>query len=301
MTVPWLAYNERCLAQSAFDLATWIKTNATVTANSTAAPDGSVTADTLNDADAVNSGIVAQTLTIPADTMTRLCSVYFKAGTAAVCSLRVAMTGGVAANIGIAFNPTTGAFSRADSIANAPTQVGVFNAGSGYWRVTFPYTNNGNTSVIVEIRPAYAAALGGSGLGFTTALDATRVGTVIAWLASSKDSFVPSYPPVGKNLAPELQATRNDSSTSSGIRQSVTERVDQLQDYNFAWVPAAEVPSWTLLMSNLLQGGVLTYFQDSTDLSAWVDFWCDDLGWKPTRAAFGMAKFTIKLRTVVPG
>jgi len=299
MITPTLAYLERVLANSSFDSATWTKTNATVTPNTTAAPDGTVTADTLNDADAVNSGTIAESFAIPADVLTRLCSIYFKAGTAAVCSIRVAMTGGVGANIGIAFNPTTGLFTRCDSIAGAPTQVGVTTLPNGWFRVTFPYTNNNNTNVAIEVRPAYAAALAGSGLGVTTVLDATRTGTVIAWLASSKDSFTATYPPMGKNLAPELDATREDSITSSGIKQSITERVDSFQDFNFGYVPQSDIAFWSTMMANLLAGGVLTYFPDSTDLSTSTDYTTDDLVWQPKRVAFGHAGFKIRLRQVV--
>lgn len=299
MIVPTIAYLERVLAQSSFDLATWTKTNTTVTPNTTAAPDGSVTADTLSDADAVNSGIVIESFAIPADALTRLCSIYFKAGTAAVVAFRVSMTGGVAANIGIAFNPTTGLFSRADSIAAAPTQVGVTTLPLGWFKVTFPYTNNGNTLVSFEIRPAYAAALGGSGLGFTTVLNAASTGTVIAWTASSKDSFTSTYPPIGKDLAAEKVATRTDSITSSGIKQSITERIDSFRDFNFAYVPLSDIAFWSPLMDNILAGGVLTYYPDSTDLSTSTDYTTEDTGWKPKKVAFGHAGFTVRLRQVV--
>jgi hypothetical protein len=148
---------------------------------------------------------------------------------------------------------------------------------------------------------SHSAALAGSGLGFTTASVPSQTGTVIAWLASSKDSFTATYPPVGKDLAPELDATREDSITSSGIKQSVTERVDSFQDFNFAYVPQADIAFWSALMANLLAGGTLTYFPDSTDLSSSTDYTTDDLVWKPKRVAFGHSGFPIRLRQVVAG
>lgn len=302
MIAPTLAYGERVLAPSSFDLAAWTKVNTgVVTANSNTAPDGTITADTLNDTDAVNRFVVTQPVTIPADAMTRVASIYLRAGTSPVCAIQLIITGGVAINYGIAFNPSNGQFSAASGLGSVPLAVGVTTLPLGWFRLSFTYLCSNNTLVNFQVTPAWAAALAGSGLGFTTAGDATRTGTVIAWGASSKDSFNPTYPPVGKNLAPELGATRTDSISTSGIKQSVVERIDQFQDYNFPFVPQLDIPSWTVLMNNLLGGGTLTYFPDSTDLSTSTDFTTDDMGWKPARGVFGHAKFSIRLRQVVVG
>jgi hypothetical protein len=301
---PILAFNDRVLAPSSFDNAAWTKTNATVTPNSTAAPDGTVTADTLSDADAVNPGFAGQNMTVLNDSLTHIVSFYIKAGTAAVVGLFSQLSGGAAVGASIAFNPNTGAFSANNSAA-APALVGVQSLGSGWWRVTFLVTNNnsGNTTLQIGIYPAYAAALAGSGLGFTTNLVASQTGTTIAWGASAKDSFTATYPPINKDLGDELDAVREDSITSSGIKQSVTERIDVFRDYSFDWVPAADVPLWDNMMRNyVLGGGLLTYFPDSTNLASSTDYTLEDLVWKPKIAqARNYASFKIRLRQWVTG
>lgn len=296
MIQPLFLFQERVLNGSDFSQASWVKTNATATANTTAAPDGTVTADTLNDADAVNSGIIAETFAIPADTLARLCIIYLKAGTSVVSSIRVSMTGGVAANVGIAFNPTTGLFTRADSIAGAPSSVTVQQVVTGWWRVAFPYTNNGNTSVTFEIRPAYAGALGGSDLTSTTVLNAASTGTVIAWTASNMDFVLPTWPAAQKPLASQRNVIRHDSITSSGIKQSIVERREVFLPLTFQFVPATDIPVWDNFMSWALDGNFFTYFPDSTDATNSTIYSLEDTSWLPKKAAFGQATFSLNMR-----
>jgi hypothetical protein len=73
-----------CLQSEDFST-TWFTTNATVTTNSVTAPDGTTTADTLEDADALNYGFLRQNFTL-ADVIYTY-SVYLKQGTATETSI----------------------------------------------------------------------------------------------------------------------------------------------------------------------------------------------------------------------
>jgi hypothetical protein len=173
------------LRSADFTNAAWLKTNVNVTAtgDTTLAPDGTTTADTLTDNDAAVDVLLSQTFTVPNDSATYTGSFFLKAGTSPVVAIRLSLTvGGTPVNTTIAFNPSNGQFS-ASSLGTAPVAVTVVAAPNGFWRVSFPITNNstGNTTLGMSIRPYSAAALAGNGLGFTTTHVISGTGTVIAW------------------------------------------------------------------------------------------------------------------------
>jgi hypothetical protein len=74
------------LRSQEFDNASWTKTNSTVTADSTAAPDGTITADTLTDNATIGFHEVTQSVAFTSGTSYAL-SGFFKAGTASLVQL----------------------------------------------------------------------------------------------------------------------------------------------------------------------------------------------------------------------
>src|ERR1019366_2559503 len=71
--------------------------------------------------------------------------------------------------------------------------------------------------------------------------------------------FTPTYPPIGKQPNDGLAATRHDSITSSGIKQAVLERIDDVTTLTFPYVPQTDLAAWKAMMTWLLAGNVFAY------------------------------------------
>ena len=128
-----------------FDDASWIKSSATVTANTTVSPDGTTNADTATTTAA--NGAVQTTQAIAANTATYTATVYVKylSGSTTV-RLRLALTGGTAVAKFVSINASTGAFVAGDA------NYTITNAGNGWFRVSADATNNStNTSAAFQI------------------------------------------------------------------------------------------------------------------------------------------------------
>jgi hypothetical protein len=172
-----------------FDNAAWSKSATTVTANSTAAPDGTSTADTLVESTA-NLGHVASSaasLTVAPHVL----SVYLKKGTGATAPNWVQLyTGGTSTQYAN-FNLGTGAVG---SVAAGSTAT-ITNVGNGWYRcvLTFTPASAGSASVAIAFTnntdtttrgPAYVGAItsdmflwGAQLEQASTATDYQRVGT----------------------------------------------------------------------------------------------------------------------------
>jgi hypothetical protein len=109
-----------------FDNAAWVKSNATVTANVGAAPDGTTTADQVTATGADGYIIPSSSLFAAAGGATFVYSVFAKAGTATTITLLL----GATANYVGTFNLSTGVAST----SSANTTVSMTNAGSGWYR-----------------------------------------------------------------------------------------------------------------------------------------------------------------------
>src|SRR3954463_6820855 len=81
----------------------------------------------------------------------------------------------------------------------------------------------------------------------------------------------PTYANVKKPLLDDFEAVRHDSITSSGVRQSMTERVDRIRPVTFESVPWADLPDWVDFLSYAIEGGPFDYYPDAT-LSAFQTF-----------------------------
>ena len=118
--------------------------------------------------------------------------------------------------------------------------------------------------------------------------------------------WVPTYPPIGKQPDDCLEAIRHDSITSSGIKQAVLERLDDVMTLSFPFVPVADLVSWKAFMTFALAGGVFAYRQNSTTNAAWGEYTLDSQEWTPKFVCFGTFSFEFKCRlwvgqTIVSG
>lgn len=166
----------------ALNQAGWTVSDATVSANNGAAPNGTTTADRVNDADAGNLAYVTQSITVPSDNSVYTGSVYVEKNSGSAVGVYLGLSGGFPTlNRVVAVDTVTGNFT-ASSIGTAPAACTVTDAGS-FWRVSFTITNNnsGNDTLQMALIPAHSAALNGSGLGSTTAFSTARTGSALFW------------------------------------------------------------------------------------------------------------------------
>lgn len=108
--------------------------------------------------------------------------------------------------------------------------------------------------------------------------------------------FAPTYAATNKTPFGPLVATRHDSFTSTGLKQSVTERIDTMKKLEFATVPESDMDDWNAFFSYALGGGQFTYYPDHTDALTYFDYTLEDLSWDPSRVAPGFYSFTMNLR-----
>jgi hypothetical protein len=178
----------RCVYTQDFANVAWQAiTTKRVTANTTAAPDGTVTADTLEDANAAAFEGVFQSLVIPNDALTRCFSIHVRkttGGTAPTFGVNLVCAGGTGVSRTIRLNTDTGA------TAGSATG-GVIDAGD-YWRLWSTVTNNstGNTTFNIGLYPA-TSAYGGGASDVVTA-----TGSAVIWGAQLVEGAVPiAYTP----------------------------------------------------------------------------------------------------------
>lgn len=114
-------------------------------------------------------------------------------------------------------------------------------------------------------------------------------------------NFVPFLPPTNKEPEGELAATRHDSFASIGTKQAVWERTDTFLNLQFPMVPLSDMASWDAFYQYALQGGVFTYYPDSTDPTVSTQYTLEDTGWKYKRVAPGFYSFNVKIRQLASG
>lgn len=114
-------------------------------------------------------------------------------------------------------------------------------------------------------------------------------------------NFTPTWPPVKKRpiTVNKLVAIKHDSVASAGNKQSNTERIEEYQPLEFPFVPVAELTTWRQLIIWGMNGGLITYYPDSTDAATYISCWLEDLEWDPLFVMPGFFSFTITLRNIV--
>lgn len=172
----WQASTNLCLWSEDLTNAAWTKTNCTITSNSTVAPDGTTTADTIVPAASSAFHGVLQTATVTASAA-YTASAFIKAGGAPF--VQIAFDDGSSNGAFMNVNTATGAITRGPEAAGtgtAPTG-GVQACQSGYFRINVGATKGTtNGRIIISPLPAGQSLAGMNPTVTTAASD-----TVIAW------------------------------------------------------------------------------------------------------------------------
>lgn len=107
-----------------------------------------------------------------------------------------------------------------------------------------------------------------------------------------------TYPP--RNVAAyNSVATRHDNIASSGVRESILERVDAFLEIQMQTAPAgSDVAGWNSFMQYALQGGQFAYYPNASE-SAFTSYWLEDTTWNAAYKAPGLYSFKLKFRQVV--
>lgn len=113
--------------------------------------------------------------------------------------------------------------------------------------------------------------------------------------------FSPTYPATKKVPAGDgpLAAIRHDSITTSGIKQSVVERVDEFIVLPFETIPEADLTSWKQFMKWAIKGNQFTYYPNAADGATYYEVTVEETDYHPTYVAYKTYSLTITLRIFV--
>lgn len=109
-----------------------------------------------------------------------------------------------------------------------------------------------------------------------------------------------TYPPVNKPSADLLTATRNDSVTLSGRKQSFFRRLDTFLNLQMDFVPTDDMDDWQDFLEYALTGGPFSFYPDAALTLIHNDWTLEDTDWEPTRGFNTINKFKLRLRKVLP-
>src|SRR5262252_7803999 len=95
-----------------------------------------------------------------------------------------------------------------------------------------------------------------------------------------------------------FEATRHDNLATSGVRESVTERIDSFLQLEMEYVAAgADVAAWAAFMVYALGGGPFSYYSDGGQ-PLFTNYWLEDANWSADYKSPGQYTFKLKLREV---
>ena len=208
------------------DFSAWTAVNgATVNTNTDAAPDGTTTADTIDDPGASTARVVQVGGSAVANSETWTCSAFFKkdstpAATRVPC-LGFRFFGGTTTTARIKVDTSDGTFiSGVFNGSGTLVDSDVISAGN-YWYCYLVFTNDasGNTSCEAQIQPAIDNSLADLNA------DAAITGSVVAWGAQVEESLVPtSYIPTSGSTvtrAADVCSTTDLSNYPDGQPQTI--------------------------------------------------------------------------------
>jgi hypothetical protein len=94
------------------------------------------------------------------------------------------------------------------------------------------------------------------------------------------------------------EATRHDNLASSGVRESVTERLDQFLEVEMEYVALRDLAAWNDFIAYALRGGPFSYYADSSQ-ATFTNYWLEDASWQADYKSAGQYTFKLKFRQVV--
>jgi hypothetical protein len=107
-----------------------------------------------------------------------------------------------------------------------------------------------------------------------------------------------TYPPTNV-AAYNSVATRHDNISSSGVRESILERIDNFLEIEMqAVLLGSDVEDWNAFMQYALAGNQFSYYPDASQAS-FTNYWLEGTTWKPGYKAPGLYSFKLKFRQVV--
>ena len=120
------------------------------------------------------------------------------------------------------------------------------------------------------------------------------------------------YTPIGQSqqtlsfaLPPTRQpaawkaAVRHDNVATSGVRESVLERVDQFLEINMGWIrTGSELANWQAFLDHALTGATFDYYAD-TSVASFVTCVLEDTEARLEFKAVGVYSLALKLRQAV--
>ncbi|WP_145156181.1 phage head spike fiber domain-containing protein [Pseudomonas oryzihabitans] len=174
------------LASQTFNHAKWVAGaggSAQATDNAGAAPDGTTTAARITDSVTNEIQGIQQGLAITSSAGGQTASMFMKAGTSSIASLRFTLSGGTSVAGELIVNLATGAALWRGGVAGATYQV--VPAGGGWWRVslTLQDNNSGNVNANLEVRPAWASVM-------RDTFDSAATGNILVWGAQAEAGYV---------------------------------------------------------------------------------------------------------------
>jgi hypothetical protein len=107
-----------------------------------------------------------------------------------------------------------------------------------------------------------------------------------------------TYPP--RNVAAyNSVAMRHDNISSSGVRESILERIDNFLEIEMqAVLRGSDVENWNAFMQYALAGNQFSYYPDASQ-STYTNYWLEDTTWKAAYRSPGLYSFKLKFRQVV--
>ncbi len=107
-----------------------------------------------------------------------------------------------------------------------------------------------------------------------------------------------TFPPRGV-AAYNSVATRHDNISSSGVRESILERIDNFLELQIQAVfRGKDVENWNAFMQVALVGNQFSYYPDAAQ-STYTNYWLEDTSWKAAYRSPGLYSFKLKFREVV--
>jgi hypothetical protein len=95
------------------------------------------------------------------------------------------------------------------------------------------------------------------------------------------------------------EATRHDSITTSGLQQSIVERVDRVFDLDFPMVPQSDLAGWDAFIAWAIQGQQFQYIPDNTATGTYVTCYLTSDSVPYKWVAYQLFSISLKLRVVV--